>query len=114
RLRRHDRGPQRLHAPLEDEHAAVPPAGEEHPPARLRVPRVPGAVAVDRRTRQDQEVTGGSVRNRLFAVFSGISVATALGVAQTPAPAAKPAAKPYVVPKTPWGDPDLQGTYKNV
>jgi hypothetical protein len=54
------------------------------------------------------------VRNRLFAVFAGISVASAIGVAQAPAPAAKPAAKPYVVPKTPWGDPDLRGTYKNV
>ena len=32
---------------------------------------------------------------------------------QSPAPAAKtaPAGKPYTQPKTPWGDPDLQGTY---
>ena len=27
--------------------------------------------------------------------------------------AGKPAKKPYVVPKTPWGDPDLQGNYTN-
>jgi hypothetical protein len=27
--------------------------------------------------------------------------------------AARPAKKSYVVPKTPWGDPDLQGNYTN-
>jgi hypothetical protein len=36
------------------------------------------------------------------------------GIAAAQAPAAKtaaPAKKPYVVPKTPWGDPDLQGLW---
>lgn len=62
------------------------------------------------------------MRNRLFApmrvaacVSAGISLASVLVAAQTKAPAAaKPADKPYTVPKTPWGDPDLRGTYKNV
>ena len=60
---------------------------------------------------------------RILAL-GGISMAVAL--AQTPAPApakpkpaaakpaaatAKPAAGPFVVPKTPWGEPDLQGTW---
>src|SRR5258708_1380536 len=46
-------------------------------------------------------------------VAAGLSLASALVVAQAPA-ASKPAAKPYVVPKTPWGDPDIRGRYKNV
>src|SRR6185503_15979613 len=31
--------------------------------------------------------------------------------AQTAKPAAKPASKAYTAPKTPWGDPDLQGQW---
>jgi hypothetical protein len=31
--------------------------------------------------------------------------------AAAPAAAAKPPAKPYVVPKTPWGEPDIQGMW---
>jgi hypothetical protein len=31
--------------------------------------------------------------------------------AQTPKPAATTAAKAWTPPKTPWGDPDLQGIY---
>jgi len=62
------------------------------------------------------------VRNRLPAsmrvvacVISGMSLAPVLAVAQTKVPAAPPSAgKPYTVPRTPWGDPDIQGTYKNV
>src|SRR5437762_1604224 len=33
---------------------------------------------------------------------------------QTPSKAPASAAKPYVPPRTPWGDPDIQGIYKNV
>src|SRR5207247_11194766 len=48
-------------------------------------------------------------------VISGMSLAPVLAVAQTKVPAAPPSAgKPYTVPRTPWGDPDIQGTYKNV
>src|SRR5437870_5354404 len=32
--------------------------------------------------------------------------------AATPAAKAPPARKAYVVPRTPWGDPDLQGIYQ--
>src|SRR6185369_7538805 len=38
-------------------------------------------------------------------------LATALVQAQTAAPAAP--ARAYSAPRTPWGDPDLQGTYTN-
>jgi hypothetical protein len=44
-----------------------------------------------------------------------VAAACAAGVmllAQTPA-AQAPASKPYAAPKTPWGHPDLQGTYSN-
>jgi hypothetical protein len=54
-----------------------------------------------------------SSKTTLAAVIASLSMATVLA-AQTPkAPAKKPAAatKAYVAPKTPWGDPDLQGTW---
>ena len=45
---------------------------------------------------------------RVKAFFVGLTVAaaTAVAAAQT-----RPAAKPYAPPKTPWGEPDLRGTY---
>ena len=46
-------------------------------------------------------------------IASGIALhAQAPQRGSAPAAAAKPAT-PYVPPKTPWGDPDLQGTYTN-
>src|SRR5205814_5442083 len=62
------------------------------------------------------------VRSRLLAsmrvvacVGAGVSLASVLAVAQTKAPAVPPPpGKPYKVPRTPWGDPNIQGTYKNV
>jgi hypothetical protein len=57
-----------------------------------------------------------SVRSsRLLAgglIAAGISLAGAAGLAQVPPPAEQPGAqKGYVAPKTPWGDPDLQGIW---
>src|SRR5712691_5379536 len=53
--------------------------------------------------------------HRVFAVSSTLAAAVALlslgasGIAgQAPAKATE-STKPYVPPKTPWGDPDLQG-----
>jgi hypothetical protein len=43
-------------------------------------------------------------------VFAAILIAALPLIAQTPKPAAK-AAKGYTAPKTPWGDPDLQGQW---
>ena len=34
--------------------------------------------------------------------------------AQAPRAAAKATTKPWTAPRTPWGDPDLQGNYTNV
>jgi hypothetical protein len=63
------------------------------------------------------------MRNRLLATICVLAVMIAIASlasepasAQAPKPGAaapRPAstAKPYTVPKTPWGDPDLQGTY---
>ena len=45
-------------------------------------------------------------------LFVGVSVA-AVCVASLSAQAPSPKARPYVTSKTPWGDPDLQGTYTN-
>jgi hypothetical protein len=53
---------------------------------------------------------------RILAL-SGISIAAAFAQAPAPAPAkakpaaAKPAATKFVPPKTPWGEPDLQGLW---
>ena len=47
---------------------------------------------------------------RLALLLLGLCAAAAAGGAQT----AKPATAPrYAPPRTPWGDPDLQGTYTN-
>ena len=58
---------------------------------------------------------------RQFVLASVVTISTVAVFAanpaaeQTPARAAGAAttAKPYVAPKTPWGDPDLQGGYSN-
>ena len=54
-----------------------------------------------------------SCRYRISSWMALASLAMVAAVAQTgPAPAkAKAAAKPYTPPKTPWGDPDLQGLW---
>jgi hypothetical protein len=54
------------------------------------------------------------MKMRLFSTIA-VSASLCLGAslaAQTKAPA-KAAAKPYSPPKTPWGDPDLGGSYTN-
>ena len=58
-------------------------------------------------------MTGRSLvaRAALLAAVLALSVA-GRSTAQTPAPA-KPGAKVFVPPKTPWGEPDLQGLYSN-
>jgi hypothetical protein len=50
------------------------------------------------------------MRYRLLALAAGI---TAVSFAQSPAaaPKAAKATKTYTPPKTPWGDPDLQGNW---
>jgi hypothetical protein len=53
-------------------------------------------------------------------LLSSAVVATAIAVVpvslagQAPKPAAKATPKPYTAPRTPWGDPDLQGNFTNV
>ncbi len=57
------------------------------------------------------------MRKGLFTVAMVATFAAAVTTtagAQAPAkPAGTASAKPYVPPKTPWGDPDLQGNYTN-
>ena len=48
------------------------------------------------------------------ALVAAVLALAPLGRAGAPTPApAKPAAKAFVPPKTPWGEPDLQGLYSN-
>ena len=58
--------------------------------------------------------------SRLLVILAALSVSVASG--QTPKPAtqarpavrqAAPATKPFTAPKTPWGDPDLQGVWND-
>ena len=55
------------------------------------------------------------MRTTLAATVAAIAMLTPLAVlAQAvPAPAASAPAKKYAAPRTPWGEPDLQGTYSN-
>jgi hypothetical protein len=51
----------------------------------------------------------------LFTALAMVSAASMASAGQAPAKAAAPStsSKPYSPPKTPWGDPDLQGNYTN-
>jgi hypothetical protein len=51
----------------------------------------------------------------LFTALAMVSIASIASAGQAPAKAAAPStsSKPYSPPKTPWGDPDLQGNYTN-
>jgi hypothetical protein len=51
----------------------------------------------------------------LFAALAIFLVASISSAGQAPAKAAAPSlsSKPYSPPKTPWGDPDIQGNYTN-
>ena len=52
---------------------------------------------------------------RVSAVAIALSCVPAFAQAPAPSkPAPKAAAKPYAPPRTPWGDPDLQGNYTNL
>src|SRR5262249_52822131 len=67
--------------------------------------------------------SGGAMRKpesaRVSAVLAGVVLLVAANASvagPTPSPAAKTAStktvdKPWAAPKTPWGDPDLQGTW---
>jgi hypothetical protein len=47
----------------------------------------------------------------VMAVIAGAALTALPAFAQQAPKAAAPAAKSWVVPKTPWGDPDMQGTW---
>ena len=55
----------------------------------------------------------------LFTALAVVSVASMSAAGQTPANAparaatSAPPSKPYAPPRTPWGDPDIQGNYTN-
>jgi hypothetical protein len=53
------------------------------------------------------------MRTKLIALFGILSLSLPLA-AQNAKPATTPSAKTYVAPKTPWGEPDLQGLWPAV
>ncbi len=48
---------------------------------------------------------------RLTSLLILFGALAAVAAAQAPAAKAGSSTKPYVTPKTPWGDPDLQGLW---
>ena len=65
-------------------------------------------------------VTEALMTRQLLAVFivtvsivAAVAVRPEAGQTNGPAPRVASTAKPYVPPKTPWGDPDIQGGYSN-
>ena len=71
------------------------------------------AASRSRNSRGGSEVVSSVIMGNRFGVAIGVALMTAFVSAHTQAPASpKPSAKAgYSVPKTPWGDPDLRGTY---
>ena len=55
------------------------------------------------------------MRTSLIAIVTTVATLTPLAVLAQAAPPASPGApaKNYTTPRTPWGEPDLQGTYSN-
>ena len=53
------------------------------------------------------------MRMKSVVMLVGAAVVAALSSVSLVAQAGRPPAKPYVTPKTPWGEPDLQGTFSN-
>src|SRR3989442_13963477 len=57
--------------------------------------------------------------SRLLVILAALSISVASGQTPKPATQAKPGAKPapatkpFTAPKTPWGDPDLQGVWND-
>ena len=127
-----DRGPEGLHAALEDEHAAVPPPGGERRAPGVRVPVLPARRhAGTSRTRSrstDLEASvrkpllrGHNGRRRRFSVLA-LSLRPVTGQARfDPKTPKLPMARtwiaykatlpPYRPPRTPDGVPDFQGTW---
>ena len=51
-------------------------------------------------------------RRSLIALTAFVALSTAISSSQSAPPSnIAPIGKPYSIPRTPWGDPDLQGTY---
>ncbi|MBZ5632565.1 MAG: hypothetical protein LAO55_05485 [Acidobacteriia bacterium] len=48
---------------------------------------------------------------RILPLAAGVLAASLILTAQTPSAAPKATKKAYTPPKTPWGDPDLQGNW---
>src|SRR6185503_4876860 len=107
-VRSHHRGPEGVHAPVDDPLPAVPPDGEERPAARIQVRAVHRGAPVRRLPQADREVT--AVSNRSLAFIGVLLAVVAMGLV---VPAAGQAPKKYTAPKTPWGDPDLQGVWND-
>jgi hypothetical protein len=53
------------------------------------------------------------MRLRLLSAGVMVALTLAIGTVSVLGQARGTAARPYAAPKTPWGDPDLQGIYTN-
>src|SRR5262245_19987369 len=93
---------------MENEHDVVSSRREERSNSRIQVRAVCRRIAV--RTVQKEIVWRAQMKSLLrliiFMAAAAIALAPLAVIAQT-----KPAPKPWTPPKTPWGDPDIQGLW---
>src|SRR4051794_38767473 len=95
---------------MENQAAALPPAREECPTARIQVRGVLGRVSLRRSPEEGKPVKARFMNRQLLGslLVLGISMAGSL-LCQTAKTTATP--KKWTQAKTPWGDPDLQGVW---
>src|SRR3989440_1431908 len=101
----------RLHAAVEDQHAALSQAREERTADGLQVRRVRRRIDVRKMAQEAAEPI--AMRNRFFFFAAAFALAAALvsaAFAQASAPEAQ-TAKSTSLPRTPDGHPDLTGIY---
>ena len=118
-LRRDDRGPHGVHAAVDDQHAAVPPYRRQRAARRVPLRRVHRRACCTASSRRNRPAIDKELHMNARFVLSIVAIARRRnGVRAVWTPArrndsnvAADGAANWVAPKTPWGEPDLQGLW---
>src|SRR5262245_60348507 len=104
---------------MEDQLPALPPHGEEPAVARVQVRSVHRGAPL-RQIPQASCCEMSVMRKPILSFVAVLAVVMAIGLVvpaagQAPkkAPATSQAPAKFATPKTPWGDPDLQGVWND-